>query len=77
MLRTARAFRNLSLRNLSPFLLASMTEGSNFDFLFKVRMLSAGKPGNGLVNRKLKPMTGRSYWRLWRREIVRTTARNW
>jgi hypothetical protein len=42
MLRIARAFRNLSRRNLSPFLLASMTEGSNFDFLFKVCMLPAG-----------------------------------
>lgn len=45
MLRTARAFRNLSLaRNLSPRhlqKLTSMTEGSNFDFLFKVRILSA------------------------------------
>ena len=28
-----------------------MAEGSNFDFLFKVRLLFTGKLENGLVNR--------------------------
>jgi hypothetical protein len=59
-----RAFRNLSLSKLSPFLALkrfSMTEGSNFDFLFKVR-LYATRRKSGNVTRNLLLCTGRFDW---------------
>lgn len=53
-----------------------MAEGSNYDFLFKVCGVAADSPL--VVQNQMSKclmvagLVGRSHWRLWRREIVRS-----
>lgn len=47
-----------------------MAEGSNFDYLFKVRALQPGQEGQD-IDWTLHAQIGRPHRRLWSREVVR------
>ena len=59
--RTAKRIRDHFIHKLSPFRIASMTEGSNFDFLFKVGSCILPKCRKGALRTGIH-MTGRSDW---------------
>ena len=50
-----------------------MAEGSNFDYLFKVRALQPGQEGQD-IDWTLHAQIGRPHRRLWCREVVRIAA---